>query len=456
MTAHRYTHVEVVPGCLSGTVAAPPSKSMCHRALIGAALSERPSTLENVLLSDDVMATLEGVRQMGAQVLIDGQGPTVPARVANPGMATFYRGRAPKALELPPDRVISCRSSGTTARLLIPLFHLYAGATEYRGTPQLSRRPMGPYVHALGTHGAEITFPGRQGKTPSADATDGLPLHIRGTLHPGAFELPGDVSSQFVSGLLMSVCLLDGDSTVRVNAPFESRGYVDMTRQCMERFGVSVKVRDAAEYGGTLYTIRGHQYYRGQDVVIEGDYSQAAFWLVAAKLGKPICVTGLDEWSVQPDRCILDYLSSGVRRCRSVISVDNTLKLPQRVDASQCPDLVPILAVLCALTPGYSEIRGAGRVRIKESDRLSAITQALNAVGGRVVERPDGLDIDGVLQLTGGTVDACEDHRIAMAMAVAATVASAPITILGASCVEKSYPHFWTDFRRLGGRCHEL
>ena len=261
-------------------------------------------------------------------------------------------------------------------------------------------------------------------------------LTVRGALPSGRYALPGNVSSQFITGLLYALPLLEGDSDILLTTPLESGGYVDMTLDVLERFGVR-----AVPNGSCAFHVPGGQTYRPHDMAIESDYSQAAFWYAARGLGSQVELQGLNPFSVQGDRCIVEDSAS--------LCGPGAVEL----DVSQCPDLVPPLAVQAALRPGQTtRIVGAARLRMKESDRLSAVTQVLNALGSRVEEHPDSLTILGVDTLAGGVaVDSHNDHRIAMMAAVATTRAAAPVTIRGAESVRKSYPNFWEDYQRLGG-----
>ena len=265
---------------------------------------------------------------------------------------------------------------------------------------------------------------------------DGV-LTVQGRLTPGTFALPGDVSSQFVTGLLYALPLLEGDSRITLTTPLESRGYVDMTLEALERFGIRAECPD-----GRTLRIPGGQTYRPCRAAVESDYSQAAFYYAANGLGGQVEILGLNPRSAQGDRCIVPY---HMQLCGPGEA---------ELDVSQCPDLVPPLAAHAALRQGITRIVNAARLRIKESDRLTAVTQVLTALGADVVEGADRLTITGQPEgLAGGvTVDSHNDHRIAMMAAVAATRCAAPVTITGAECVAKSYPDFWEDYERLGGQ----
>jgi len=275
---------------------------------------------------------------------------------------------------------------------------------------------MQPLIDLLRAHGVAVD-------------REQLPIKISGQLQPGKFELPGDVSSQYITGLLFALPLLDGDSEIALTCTLESSGYVDMTLRTLTRFGIVV------EKTANGWHVPGAQTYQPVDMLEpEMDWSNAAFWLAAG-----INVTGLDEASAQPDRVITQLLQG-----HSVM------------DASQCPDLVPIMAVVMALRPGEHRVINAARVRIKESDRLAAMAQNLTALGADIKELPDGLVVRGAKTLRGGEVQSFGDHRIAMAIAIAALTCEGEVLLHGAEAVAKSYPNFWEDYRKLGGRVDGL
>ena len=264
-------------------------------------------------------------------------------------------------------------------------------------------------------------------------------LTIRGRLTPGRYQLPGNVSSQFITGLLYALPLLEGDSEILLTTPLESAGYVELTRDALKTFGV----RTYDTPGG--WKIPGGQRFRTADATVEGDWSQGAFFLAARAVGHDLEVAGLNPDSRQGDRIILEYLSRMAAPGETVL------------DVRDCPDLVPALAAAAALRDGATtRIANAARLRLKESDRLSSVAEVLRALGAEIREEPEGLIICGKDRLPGGvTVESWNDHRIAMMAAVTATRCEEPVTICGAECVRKSYPEFWRDFVRLGGKLEE-
>ena len=385
-------NVTIEPGALRGRVRAIASKSDVHRLLIAAALADGESRIEHLADSQDIQAT----RRCMAALKAPGE-------------------------DLP---VLDCGESGSTLRFLIPVALALRGGGRFTGRGRLMERPQKPYFDLFDEKG--IAY--RQ--------EDGV-LTVQGRLTPGTFALPGDVSSQFVTGLLYALPLLEGDSRITLTTPLESRGYVDMTLEALERFGIRAECPD-----GRTLRVPGGQTYRPCRAAVESDYSQAAFYYAANGLGGQVEILGLNPRSAQGDRCIVPY---HMQLCGPGEA---------ELDVSQCPDLVPPLAAHAALRQGITRIVNAARLRIKESDRLTAVTQVLTALGADVVEGADRLTITGQPEgLAGGvTVDSHNDHRIAMMAAIAATRCAAPVTIIGAECVAKSYPDFWEDYERLGGQ----
>ena len=385
-------NVTITPGLLRGAITPPPSKSQAHRLLIAAALADGESRIEHLADSQDIQAT----RRCMAALKAPGE-------------------------DLP---VLDCGESGSTLRFLIPVALALRGGGRFTGRGRLMERPQKPYFDLFDEKG--IAY--RQ--------EDGV-LTVQGRLTPGTFALPGDVSSQFVTGLLYALPLLEGDSRITLTTPLESRGYVDMTLEALERFGIRAECPD-----GRTLRVPGGQTYRPCRAAVESDYSQAAFYYAANGLGGQVEILGLNPRSAQGDRCIVPY---HMQLCGPGEA---------ELDVSQCPDLVPPLAAHAALRQGITRIVNAARLRIKESDRLTAVTQVLTALGADVVEGADRLTITGQPEgLAGGvTVDSHNDHRIAMMAAVAATRCAAPVAITGAECVAKSYPDFWEDYERLGGQ----
>lgn len=402
--------VLITPKILSGKVTPPSSKSMAHRAILAAALSEGESRVENLSFSKDIQATLSCVGLLGCRW----QQPSPDAVLLQ---GTGSRGMVPEELPL-----FDCGESGSTLRFLIPIALAVKGGGRFTGQGRLMERPQKPYFDIFEEKGVSYSQEG------------GL-LTVQGKLPPGEYLLPGDVSSQFVTGLLYALPLLEGDSEIILTSALESAGYVDMTLQILSAFGIRIERRHGR------YLVPGGQAYASRTVTVEGDWSQAGFWYAAKALGNPVEIAGLDENSTQGDRVVKEHFSR--------LSQDGEAE----IDLSGCPDLLPPLAVMAAARRDVTRFTGAARLRLKESDRLATISALLTALGCPAEEGPDSLTVhgQGPAGLTGGTVDGANDHRVVMAAAIAATACSNPVKILGAQAVEKSYPAFWRHFTELGG-----
>ncbi len=380
----------------------PSSKSDAHRALICAALAGSPCHVSYDGTSKDIQATQNCLRAL------------------KEGKADMY-----------------CGESGSTLRFLLPVMGALGHGAAFYGEGRLPERPLSPLYEELVAHGCKLS---RQGE---------VPLSIEGQLQPGSFTLPGNVSSQYISGLLFALPLLDGDSQIVITSPLESAPYVEMTIRTLQAFGIEIHRNE------TGFTVPGNQTYTAPDTyTVEGDWSNACFHLAAGALTEGgITVTGLNLNSLQGDKAILDILKqfgAQVTATADAITVaPGSLKAIQ-IDASQIPDMVPVLAVLALAADGQTEIRNAARLRIKESDRLAAITKVLTALGGHIEELPDGLMIQGGSRLQGGVMDAHNDHRIAMMAAAASLICDGKVTIQGAEAVNKSYPAFFDVWKEAG------
>jgi 3-phosphoshikimate 1-carboxyvinyltransferase len=387
--------------------------------VICAALSEGESSIENFGRSDDVDATLNGVRALGlAESILEGGALRIRPK---PKIEAFSCGSA---------REVDCGESGSTLRFLLPVAALGQYLAVFTGRGRLLKRPLDVYAKLFAAAGSKFI--------QEADR-----VIAKGPLKSGKFVLPGNVSSQFVSGLLLALPLLNGDSEIRLSTPLESGRYVEMTASVMRRFGVEV------DTSGTSYFVGGGQRYRAVRYKIEADYSQAAFFLAAAALGLDVRVSGLNPDSVQGDMAMLSILremGADVAWRDGVVSVRAGTLSAVTVDAREIPDLVPPIASLCCFCEGTSEIVNAGRLRLKESDRLSALAGELGKLGAKVAETDSSLFITGAHRLKGGEADARGDHRIAMAMAVASIRCDGPVSLSGWQSVNKSYPGFWNDF----------
>lgn len=409
------------PSVISGTVAAPPSKSAGHRSLICAALSDAPVTVTGCGISDDITATERVLCALGAQ--IDRSGTTV---------------RITPISNIPDKTVLDCGESGSTARFIIPIAAaLGAKNVTVTGRGRLPSRPFEILCRLLR----------RRGVGCSADT---LPMSVRGQLPAGEYSLPGNVSSQYISGLLMALSVVPGSSRIVLTTPLESAAYVDMTVDELKRFGAFVtKTSDG-------YEIEGRKRLRASDRRVEGDWSQAAFFLSAgAVCGGSVTVTGLDRSSLQGDKAIVDILKgfgADIEESDQRITVRRSKLKGTVVNASQIPDLVPIIAVTAAFAAGRTVINGAARLRLKESDRLHETVTRLVSFGIDAAETADGMIINGGKPM-GAAITSANDHRIVMAFSVLACGSEHGSSISGAEAINKSYPEFISDLCGLGGKC---
>ena len=404
----------------SGVLAAPPSKSMAHRAVLCAALADGESRLTGLAHSQDIDATLAAAAALGAQV----EAGESWARIA--GAAPLQAPAAP----------VDCCESGSTLRFLIPLAALTGRPVAFTGRGRLMQRPQSVYQELFASQGLRF---GQEGDT----------LTVAGPLRPGCFSLAGDVSSQFISGLLFALPLLDGDSRLCLKPPVESRSYIEMTRAAQSRFGVASAWLD--EY--TL-AVPGGQAYRPRDMAIEGDWSQAAFPAALGVLAGDVTVTGLEPGTLQGDAVILDILRRCGGRAEAVpggVRFQKSALHGTKIDLADCPDLGPILMALGLLCEGETLITNAGRLRLKESDRIAAMEQELRKLGGRI--ESDGGTVTvrrSALHAPAGPLWGHNDHRVVMSLTVLAAAAGLPVQIDGAEAVAKSWPGFFAAVRQLG------
>ena len=419
--------VSLRPGPVSGCITAPPSKSMAHRAVLAAALAEGTSRIRNVQLSQDVQATLAAARAMGAGCTVEGDCVTIT-------------GHGLPALPAGP---VDCGESGSTLRFLIPVLSLAGGRVRLTGHGRLPQRPQTVYEDIFKEQGLYF-------------AQDDGGLVIEGRLSPGAYAVPGNVSSQFISGLLFALPLLAEPSTLRVLPPFESRPYVDMTLSALRDCGVRVQW-DAAD--PELLHIPAPQRYAGRDCAIEGDYSQAAFFAVLGALAGGVRIRGLRRDSLQGDAAILDIL----RRCgaafcweQDVLCFEKRGLHAAEIDLAPCPDLGPVLMALAMFCRGTTVIRNAGRLRLKESDRIAAMQQELAKFGAQVEADGGTVRITGCTPHAPGPLCGHNDHRVVMSLAVAAAAGGWPVTIEGAGAVRKSWPEFFEVLETVGTEAEDL
>lgn len=392
--------ITVRPSHLSGTVRVPASKSYAHRQLIAAALSESPTEIILHDVSADIDATVQCLTALGAKIKKHAAGYSVTP-----------------ICSVPSNALLPCNESGSTLRFLLPVSAALDAKATFTGNGRLPLRPNTPLLQAMERKGVSFD-------------SETLPLQLTGKLQGGLFEMPGNISSQYITGLLLALPLCVENSEIRFTTPLESAGYVDITCSVLSGFGIRYEKTSSG------YLIPGNQKYCSpKNIIVEGDWSSAVFWHCANSMGHEICVQGVLADSLQGDRVISHQIK----------------QFGDTIDVSQTPDSLPALAVAACMYNGTTRFVGAGRLRLKESDRLFAIEKMLKNLGQSVIMEQNGLTISGGYGFEGGTVDGCNDHRIVMAAALAGSCAKAPVTIIGAEAVQKSYPCFFDDFVHLGG-----
>ncbi len=403
--------IRISRGALGGVVSAIASKSCAHRLLICAALADAPCTVEIAQLSADIEATARCLSALGAGV----------ERVDEGYYVTPINWNEIR------EATLDCGESGSTLRFMLPIAARMAKGSKihFIGGGRLPERPNTVLTRAMRLHGVKVS-------------SDNVPMTVEGNIEDGMYMLPGNVSSQYISGLLFALPALPRTSFIRFTTEVESGSYIALTISALRQFGVEIK----SVLGG--YDIPGNQTFKSPGVArAEGDWSNAAFWLAARALGNPVDITGLNTDSVQGDRAVMRVLDS-MRRADGQLC-------GTRVDASDIPDLVPILSVVATQAEGETVFYNAGRLRIKECDRLAAMCECLTVLGADVKETADSLIVRGKTPLHGGEVRSFNDHRIAMSMAIAAAAANGDVVIRGAEAVAKSYPTFFEDYKKLGG-----
>ena len=426
----RFMKLNLRPGKLNGTIEIPPSKSYSHRAVIAAALAEngKKSKIDNLKFSVDITTTTDIMENWGAEIE---RFESALEIIGNGGKVA------------PRDKYVQCNESGSTIRFLIPVGITSENELVFDGKGKLVDRPLDSYYRIFDKQGLKY------------ETTDGkLPLTVNGKLKPGNYEIDGNISSQFITGLLYALTLLEGYSKLIINKILESKVYVDLTLEILKLAGIEIVNNDYKSFD-----IRGNQTYKPFDYTVEGDYSQVAFWIVAgiisANRDNEVKCLHVNKNSLQGDREIIEIVTR--MGAKLEIFDDYVIVKPSKtkgtvIDISQCPDIGPVLTVLAALSEGETRIINGERLRIKESDRITSIKTELNKLGGNVSEEGDSLIIQGVEGFRGGiTVNAWNDHRIAMSLAIASTRCEKEIILEEAESVRKSYPHFWDDFVKMGG-----
>ena len=399
------------PSQLSGTIDIPSSKSLTHRAIICASLSRGRSIIRNVTFSQDIDATIAAMKELGTMIF------KYDDYLEIDGTTTFLKSNC----------LINCKESGSTLRFMIPVSLICENNLHFIGEGQLGKRPLDPYYQIFEEQNIAYLY-----------RENVLDLYIRGRLRGGEFKIRGDISSQFITGLLFALPLMEENSKIILTTPLESRGYIDLTLQVLRHYGVFIINNDYKEF-----IIFGHQMYKARDYDVEGDYSQAAFFLVANQLGSHVNITNLNPNSLQGDYRIVDIINS--------INDNQAIN----TDGKDIPDLIPIIALMATQLEGVSQIKNVSRLRLKECDRLKAIIEMINALNGKAYISDDTLMIEGKTKLKGNKVKTYHDHRMAMVASIASTLCDEEIIIDDYECVEKSYPAFFEDFKKLGGDYHE-
>ena len=424
-------NVTINPGKLKGMVRVPGSKSAAHRALFCAAFADGKTLITGAGCSEDIQATLRAIEMLGAVSEEEDGGIIVtPVSLCGPDERRAFRLKMKQSGVSAEVRSFDCGESGTTYRFVLPLVGINGETTEIKMHGKLGERPVRELMRELAKKG--MAFDMMRIKATA-----------QGKLESGTFRLPGNVSSQFISALLTALPLVEGESRIEVEGPVSSEAYIEMTEDTVRMFGGKI-----TREGNTFIVDPVSVYHSPGTVQVEGDWSSAAFWLTANALGSDIAVTGTDEASRQSDKAVTSLLPR-ILAGGSVIDVD------------ACPDLLPVLSVAAAVSPGTTTFTGAGRLREKESDRLEASADMITALGGKALVQEDQLTVEGTGSekglgtLVGGTVNSCGDHRIAMSAAAAATVCSGPVTVTDAQSAAKSYPEFWNDYKALGGSLEE-
>ncbi len=416
----------ITPSKLNGRIEIPSSKSLCHRAIICAALAKGKSVLTNICDSDDIQTTLNAVKSMGAEVKNLGNG-----KYSIDGTNTFKNNGAFK---------IDCRGSGSTLRFLIPLALNTPEDVIFTGRERLEKRSLKTYTDIFDAFGCEYV----------SSNNDSLPITVKkGCLSGNIIELDEDVNSQFLSGLLYALPLEKYDTEIRLSGPFKSKGYLDMTIDILEKFGIKIY-----NHKYMLFRIRGNQTYKPFDYRAEGDFSHAAFYLAAGALGNFIVCNGLNLETKQVDKNIIDI----IEKMNGQVVVENgaiaavpTLLKGTEINISKNPDLLPAICVMATFAQGETIITGI------ECDKERAINIAnqLNSIGATIIEQPNRLVIEGADSIAGGTANTCNDHRIAMALAIASTCCESLVSVEDSEAINKSYPQFWEHFKSIGGSFEE-
>ena len=416
--------VLIRPKKVSGTIDVVPSKSYSHRAIIAASLANGVSKISNVIFSDDITRTINCCRAFGAEIEC---------------FENYLIVKGTKEV-LRKESLVNAGESGSTVRFMIPIMLTNPLPMTFTGENHLNKRPLDTFYELFIQDGIEFSHP----------KDSYMPLNTDGGLKGGIYKLRGDISSQFITGLLFALPLLKTDSVIEITSKLESKSYIDLTLDILKLFNIDIINNDYKEF-----VIKGNQEYKACDYTVEGDFSQAAFFLVMGALGNDVKLRCMNLKSLQGDRKIIEDIKALggeiVVEEDYIQAVSKNLK-GAIIDFSQSPDLGPVLSVLASVCSGDSKFINASRLRIKECDRITCVKEELNKLGANVSESAEEMYFTGVSKLDGcDNLIAHNDHRIAMSLAVASTICDKPLIIENAECVKKSYPHFWQDFKKLGG-----
>ena len=408
---------------LTGEVTPPPSKSILHRYIIASSLAKGISKIENISYSDDIIATIEAMEKLGAKIekkdnylLIDGS-------------KTFDKKYLSNNAE------IDCNESGSTLRFLFPLSIVKKNKISFKGKGKLFKRPLNPYFENFDKYKIKYSYINEN------------EILLDGELKSGEYEIDGNISSQFITGLLFSLPLSNENSKIIIRGKLESSSYIDITVDCLNKFGIKIINNSYQEF-----IIEGNQTYKSGDYEVEADYSQVAFFLVANSIGSNIKINELNTNSLQGDKKIIDFISQ----------IDNWNKKEKLIlDGSETPDIIPILSLKACISKKEIEIVNIARLRIKESDRLRAIVKELSKLGFDLLEKEDSIlinsrkDFNKIINNSPVYLSSHSDHRITMTIAIASTYYDGEIILDNLDCIKKSYPNFWEVFLLLGGKIYE-
>ncbi|MDD4839881.1 MAG: 3-phosphoshikimate 1-carboxyvinyltransferase [Clostridia bacterium] len=414
-------NVKIEKSKLSGSIKIPASKSLAHRVLIASALSNENTVVSGKLVGNDVFATMDCLKSIGAYF----EDTNEDELLVKPYKYSYKHQISFNAVE-----------SGSTLRFLLPIVSALGLTATFTGEGRLGQRPIGELLTVLTAHGVHT------------DQTV-LPVTVSGKLEAGEYIIQGGISSQYISGLLFALPLLDGDSTIEVVGDMVSASYIDMTLSVLKTFGISiVRARN-------IFIVKGNQNYQSpQSIQVEGDWSSAGFFAVGGALSGDVTLCGLASNSLQGDMVILNLLKNmgaDITETEQGITVKKSELSSITFSAENCPDLVPIMSVALANANGISKVTNVERLRLKESDRLYAVIEMLTKMGVRAEYRDSALYVYGG-EMSGNLVSSFNDHRIAMSATIAGTVAQGKTTIVDAECVKKSYPTFFSDHKQLGGK----